>query len=99
MMLQFDYLKKLSDNYISRQSLFIVPLHSFPWQIYIKKLLVPQAELFRHLTGAGHHGFLEDVSFQIIDRVFGVSRHKEGFWQFTLQSCMPEGLNARFVDH
>ena len=62
-------------------------------------VLVPQAELFGHFTGAGHHGFLEDVSFQIIDRVFGVSRHKEGFWQFRLQSFMPEGLNARFVDH
>ena len=60
---------------------------------------MPQAELFRHFTGAGHRGFLEDVSFQIIDRVYGVSRHKEGFWQFRLQSFMPEGLNARFVDH
>ena len=61
-------------------------------------VLVPQAELFRHFTEDGHHGFLEDLSCQIIDRVFGVSRHKEGFWQFRLQSFMPEGLNARFVD-
>ena len=43
-------------------------------------VLVPQAELFRHFKEAGHHGFLEGVSFQIIDRVFRVSRHKEGFW-------------------
>ena len=35
-------------------------------------VLVPQAELFRHFTEAGHHGFLVDVSFMIIDRVFGV---------------------------
>ena len=61
-------------------------------------VLVPPAELFRHFTEAGHHGLLEDVSFQIIYRLFGVSRHKEGFWQFRLQSFMPEGLNARFVD-
>ena len=27
---------------------------------------MPQAEFFRHFTQAGHHGFLEDVSFQII---------------------------------
>ena len=60
-------------------------------------VLVPQAELFRHFTGARHRGFLEDVSFQIIDRVFGVSRHNEGLWQFRLQSFM--GLIARFVDH
>ena len=62
-------------------------------------LLVPQAELFRHFTKAGHHGFLEDISFQIIDRVSGVSRHKEGFWQFRQQSLMPNGFAARFVDH
>ena len=60
---------------------------------------VTQAELFRHFTEANHHGFLEDVSFQIIDRVFGVSRHKEGFWQFRLQSFIPEGLNVRYADH
>ena len=42
---------------------------------------VTQAELFRHFTEANHHGFLEDVNFQIIDRVFGVSRQKGGFWQ------------------
>ena len=64
---------------------------------------MPQVECRKHsfldTWKAGHHGFLEDVSFQIIDRVFGVSRHKEGFWQFRLQSFMPVGLNARFVDH
>ena len=60
---------------------------------------VTQAELFRHLTEANHHGFLEDVGCQIIDRLFGVYRHKEGFWQFRLQSCIPEGLNVRYADH
>ena len=45
---------------------------------------VTQAELYRHFTETNHHGFLEDISSQIIDRVFRVSRHKEGFWQFRL---------------
>ena len=42
--------------------------------------------------------FLEDASFLIINRVFGVSRYKEGFWQFRLQRFMPEGLNVRLED-
>ena len=41
---------------------------------------VLKAEHFRQFKEAGNPGFLEDVSFQIIDRVFGVSKHKEGFW-------------------
>ena len=53
-------------------------------------VLLLQTEPFRHFTEAGHHRFLEDISFQIINRVSGVSRHKEGFWQFRLQSFMPE---------
>ena len=60
---------------------------------------VTQAELFRHFTEANHHGLLADVSFQIIDRVFVVSRHKEGFWQFRLQSFMSDELNVRHEDH
>ena len=57
-----------------------------------------QAELFKHLTEANHNGFLEDVSFQIIDRVFQDSRLGEGFWQFNLLSFIPEGLSVRFAD-
>ena len=34
---------------------------------------------FRHFTEDNHHGFLEDVSVQIIDRVFGDLRLREGF--------------------
>ena len=41
---------------------------------------------------------MEGVSFHIIDRVFGESRHKEGFWQFKLVSFAPDGLNVGFVD-
>ena len=65
---------------------------------YSKGEVVTQADFFRHFTEANHHGFMEDVSFQIIDRVFGESRHREGFWQFKLGSFAPEGLNVRFVD-
>ena len=50
-----------------------------------------QADLFRYFTEANHHGFMEDVSFQIIDRVSGESRHREGFWQVKLDSFAPEG--------
>ena len=59
---------------------------------------VTQAELYQHFTEANHNGFLEDVSFQIIDTVFGDSRLREGFWQFKLHSFVPEGLNVRSVD-
>ena len=44
------------------------------------QVLLPRAEPSRHFTDANHYGVLEDVTFQIIDRVFGVSTHKEGFW-------------------
>ena len=60
---------------------------------------VAQAEIFRHCTEANHNGFLEGVTIRIIDRVFGESRLRKGFWQFKLNSFMPEGLNVRFVDH
>ena len=36
-------------------------------------------ELFIHFTEDNDHGFLEDVSVQIIDRVFGDFRLTEGF--------------------
>lgn len=39
---------------------------------------VTQAEFFRHFTKADRHGFLEDISAQIIDRVLGYSRQREG---------------------
>ena len=59
---------------------------------------VIQGEIFRHFTESNHHGFLENISFQIIDRVLGDSRLIGGFWQFMLHSFMPEVLNVRFVD-
>ena len=60
--------------------------------------LVNQADSFRHFLEVGHHGFLKDVTFQVVDKLFGDSRVKEGFWQFKLDTFAPKGLNVRFVD-
>lgn len=38
------------------------------------------------------------LSFQIVDRLFGDSRVKESFWQFTLDTFAPKGLNFRLID-
>ena len=46
---------------------------------FSSRVAVTQAELFRHFTETNHDGFIEDVSFQSIDKAYGVSRHKEGF--------------------
>ena len=54
--------------------------------------------LLRHFELAGHHGFMEDVKVQVIDRIFGESRVREGFWQFKLDSFAPKGLHVRLVD-
>ena len=45
-----------------------------------------------------HHGYLEDVSFQIIDRILGDSKPREGFWQFKLDGFISEGRKSRFAD-
>ena len=60
--------------------------------------MVTQADFHRHFELAGHHGFMEDVKVQVIDRIFGESRVREGFWQFKLDSFAPKGLNVRLVD-
>ena len=57
-----------------------------------------QEELFRHFTEADHHGFMEGISLQVIDRIFGDSRQREGFCQFKLDSFVPELLDVRFID-
>ena len=41
---------------------------------------------------------MESISFHAIDRIFGDSRQREGFWQFKLDSFFPGALNVRFVD-
>ena len=60
---------------------------------------VAEAELLRHFAEVNPDGFLEDVAFPILDRVFGESRLREGFLQFKLSSFMLKGVNVRFVDH
>ena len=45
---------------------------------------VTQAKCFRHFTEDNYHGFLEAISVQIIYRVFGDSRLREGFWQYNV---------------
>ena len=60
--------------------------------------MVTQADFHRHFELAGHHDFMEDVKVQVIDRIFGESRVREGFWQFKLDSFAPKGLNVRLVD-
>ena len=44
------------------------------------RISVIQAEFFRYYTEDNHHGYLEDISVQIIDRVFRDSRLRDGFW-------------------
>ena len=58
---------------------------------------VTQAELFKYYTEVNHHGFLEDVSFHIMDRLFGVSRHKQGFWHFKLKSVDSASILLSFI--
>ena len=84
----------ISSNFTSFRARF--KIYKTARKKFFGRVLVPQAELFRYFTEAGHDGFLEDVSFQIIDRVFGVFRNKE---RDILQSFMHQGLNARFEDH
>ena len=61
---------------------------------------VPQAELFMHFTGEGHHGFLKDGCVKVIDRLTGHvgDRMRESFWQYNLGTFTPKGLNTRQVD-
>ena len=59
---------------------------------------IPQAGLFEHFLQADHHG-MEDWSFQIIDQADSLKRvrERESFWQFKLNSFIPNGLNDREV--
>ena len=60
--------------------------------------MVTQADFQRHFELAGHHGFIENVKVQVIDRIFGESRVRKGFWQFKLGSFAPKVLNVRLVN-
>ena len=41
--------------------------------------MATQADFHRHFQLGGHDGFMEDVKVQVIDRIFGESRVREGF--------------------
>ena len=60
--------------------------------------LVNQADFFRHFSEVGHRGFLKDVTFQVVDTLFGDSKAKEGFWQFKLDSFIVIRLLCIVVD-
>ena len=49
------------------------------------KSSVPQAEFFRHFSGEGHRGFLQDIRVSIIDRLTGGNRIFFFFFFFSLQ--------------
>ena len=57
---------------------------------------VDQAQLYEHFTEANHHGFLEDVTVQIIDTI-SKSRETEREWQEELDSVGSKKLNVRFA--
>ncbi len=60
--------------------------------------MVTQVDFYKYFELECHHGFMENVGVQVIDRLLDKSRVREGFWQFELDSFAPEGLNVRFVD-
>ena len=55
-------------------------------------------EFFRHCSEEGHHGFLEDISVKIIDKLTGKDRIHESFWQHKLDTFTPQGLDTKQVD-
>ena len=51
--------------------------------------------IYKHFFTEGHNG-LDDVSVQIIDKVYGSVDNlldKEGQWAYRLRTIAPEGLN------
>ena len=53
-----------------------------------------QEPLFRHFSGPGHNGFLNDVSITLIDKTHPSDPLKpEEYWRKTLKTMAPFGLN------
>ena len=54
-----------------------------------------QEHLFRHLSSAGHNGFLSDVNIitLIVKTNFSDPLKRENFWRETLTTMAPYGLN------
>ena len=65
---------------------------------FCSKKRVPQASFHAHFEQEGHKG-MEDWSFTLIDKARDLDsvRRKESFWQHTLMSFKPYGLNDREV--
>ena len=59
---------------------------------------ISQASLMEHFCAPDHHG-MDDWSFQLIDWAENLPRlrERESFWQYRLQSFIPQGLNEREV--
>ena len=62
------------------------------------KKRTPQASFHAHFKQEGHKG-MEDWNFTLIDQAQDCDsvRRKEAFWQYTLMSFKPNGLNDREV--
>ena len=60
---------------------------------------VPQTALHAHFAQPDHNG-IEDMAFKIIDCAsnFAELKKRESFWQYKLQTFLPNGLNDRDVD-
>ena len=59
---------------------------------------VPQASFHAHFAQSDHHG-MEDCQFTFIDHAVDLPsvRRQEVFWQYTLDSFFPKGLNEQDV--
>ena len=69
-----------------------------PCNKYHKDKTVPQQELHNHFDLPGHNGFL-DFEYTLIDQADSLEnvRKKERFWQYKLDTFLPQGLNDREV--
>ena len=53
-----------------------------------------QEHLYRHFSGEGHRGFLNDLSVTFIDKADGSEpKKREDYWMKTLKTMAPYGLN------
>ena len=69
-------------------------------QKFHKTKKVIQQKFHEHFDLPGHHGW-SDFDFKLIDQGTSVSdaRQREMFWQYKLDTFIPNGLNDRDVDY
>ena len=67
-------------------------------KVFSKKCNVYQEQFHRLFNSEGNNG-MEDLKITIIDRAENVSesRRREGYWQPSYDTFIPNGLNERFV--